>query len=118
MPQDICERTLEHALSSIKLYQSLQEVRDGAAWVIAKQFLRSATAVGANIEEAQAGESRSDFVHKYRIALKEARESSYWLRLLIKSELVRTSQAASLLKETHELIAILTTIINKAKPDR
>ena len=70
------------------------------------------TSVGANIEEAQAGESRADFIHKYRIALKESREVLYWLRLLDKSNLVSSELLIYLLQETDELIATLTSIIN------
>jgi len=60
----------------------LQEKRDGAGWVLGKQYLRAATSIGANIEEAQSGETKADFIHKYGIAQKEAKESHYWLRLL------------------------------------
>jgi four helix bundle protein len=73
---DIEERTLGYALRSVKLYQYLQSKRDGAGWIIGKQFLRSATSIGANVSEAQSGESRADFIHKYAIAQKEARESN------------------------------------------
>jgi four helix bundle protein len=55
----------------------LQERKDGACWILGKQYLRAATSIGANIEEAQAGETRADFIHKYGIAQKEAKESHY-----------------------------------------
>jgi four helix bundle protein len=66
----------------VKVFHAVQDSGDRAGWVLAKQFLRSATSIGANLEEARAAESRADFIHKYRIALKEARESAYWLLLL------------------------------------
>lgn len=113
-PQDIRERTLQYSLRAIKLYQALQEIKDGAGWVIGKQFLRAATSIGAN-EEAQAGETRADFVHKYGIAQKEARESLYWLRLLTLSELIPLERLQSLMKETEELYAVITAIICSAK---
>lgn len=117
-PYDIRERAFEYALEAVKLYQTLQHKKDGAAWVIGKQFLRSATSIGANIEEAQSGESKADFVHKYGIAQKEARESLYWLRLLSAASL-ETSQKIDLMREeTNELIAIITTIILKAKKNK
>ena len=65
---DIRHRTLEYALRAVNLYRALQEGKDGAGWVIGRQFLRAATSVGANVAEAQAAESRADFIHKYSIA--------------------------------------------------
>jgi four helix bundle protein len=102
-------------LRAIKLYQFLQEGKDGAGWILGKQYLRSATSIGANIEEAQSGQSRADFIHKYSIAQKEARESLYWLRLLAESEIVPPNRITSLRQETEELIAVITTIIVRAK---
>ena len=68
IPRDIRERSVQYALRAIKLYQALQRGRDGSGWILGKQFLRAATSIGANVEEAQAGESRGDFIHKYGIA--------------------------------------------------
>ena len=113
--QDIGERSLQYSLRAIKLYQALQEVRDGAGWILAKQYLRAATSIGANVEEAQAGESRADFIHKYGIAQKEARESLYWLRLLALSEIIPPERVRLLMKETEELYAVITAIICNAK---
>ena len=79
------------------------------------QLLRSGTSVGANIEEGQAAQSKADFVSKYSIARKEARETNYWLRLLAESETVSHEQTKELLAECNELIAILTTIIKKVQ---
>lgn len=114
-PWDIRERSFKYALRAIKLYQFLQEGKDGAGWILGKQYLRSATSIGANIEEAQSGQSRADFIHKYSIAQKEARESLYWLRLLAESEIVPPNRITSLMQETEELIAVITTIIVRAK---
>ena len=74
--------------------------------------------VGANIEEAQAAESRADFVHKLGIAQKEARESFFWLRLLAESEIVPKRHLSSLTRETEELIAVITSIIVSTKRKR
>lgn len=112
---DIRERSFSYALCAIKLYQTLQARKDGAGWIIGKQFLRAATSIGANIEEAQSGESRADFIHKYGIAQKEAKESLYWLRLLGSSGIVPEGQLAPVVKETNELISVITAIIVKAK---
>lgn len=113
--QDIRQRAFQYALRAIKLYQHLQDQRDGAGWIIGKQYLRSATSIGANIEEAQASESRADFIHKVGIAQKEARESLYWLRLLADSQIVSDSRLAALTKETEELVAIITAIVVSTK---
>ena len=67
---DICKRSFQYALRAIKLYRFLQKTKDGAAWVLGKQFLKAGTSVGANIQEAQSGETRADFIHKYGIAQK------------------------------------------------
>ena len=79
------------------------------------QLLRSATSIGANIEEAQASHSRSDFAAKYSIACKEARETLYWLRLLTAAGLANPNTAQPLIQEANELVAILTTIVRKVK---
>jgi four helix bundle protein len=115
---DIRERSFEYALRAIKLYQFLQEGKDQAGWIIGKQYLRSATSIGANLEEAKSGESKADFIHKYSIAQKEARESLYWLRILNKSEIVSNQRLLALMNETEEIIAVITTIIVKAKRNK
>jgi four helix bundle protein len=89
--------------------------RPGVARTLSRQLLRSATSVGANVEEGQAGQSRADFVSKYSIAAKEARETHYWLRLLADNDIVPTSNLQDLLDECNQLVAILTTIIKKTK---
>jgi len=110
-PRDIGERTLEYAVRAVRLFRSLLKLKDEAARVIGRQFLRSATLVGANIEEAHFAESRADFIHKFRIARKEARESLYWLRVLVESGIVPRGRLGPLMTETDELIAIVTAII-------
>jgi four helix bundle protein len=112
---DIRKRSFEYALRAIRVYQALQRQKDGAGWLLGKQFLRSATSVGADIAEAQSAESRADFVHKYGIAQKEAKESLYWLRLLEESGLIPNDRLVSIIGETEELIAVITTIVLKAK---
>lgn len=114
-PPDIRARSFAYALRAIRLYQFLQKQRDGAGWVLGKQYLRAATSVGANLEEARAGESRADFVHKLGVAQKEARESLFWLRLMHESRIVSPARLRPLLKETEELIAVITSIIINTK---
>ncbi|TET38910.1 MAG: four helix bundle protein [Planctomycetota bacterium] len=114
-PRDIRKRVFEYSLRAIKLYQSLQEGKDSVGWIISKQYLRSATAIGANMEEAQAGESRKDFIHKCSIALKEGRESLYWLRLLAESGIIAKERITPLIAETEELVAVIAKIIINTK---
>ncbi len=112
---DIRTRSFAYALRAIRLYQFLQKQKDGAGWVLGKQYLRAATSIGANLEEARAGESRADFIHKPGVAQKEARESLFWLRLMLESRIVPQRRLGPLLKETEELIAIITSIIINTK---
>ena len=112
---DIRDRVFNYALEAIKLYQCIVEEKTGSGRILGKQYLRSATSIGANIEEAQSGESKADFIHKFSIAQKEAKESLYWLKLLDKSSLVPENRLISLLQETNEIIAIITSIIKNTK---
>ena len=114
-PREILPRSFDYALRAIELYQYLQRRKDGAGWILGKQYPRAATSIGANIEEAQAGESRADFIHKLGIAQKEARESRYWLHLLAESGIVGREKLQPLRRETEELIGIITAIIVSAK---
>jgi four helix bundle protein len=115
MRREIQDRAMAYAIRSVKLYQHLQRKREGAAWVLGKQYLRAATSIGANLVEAESGESRRDFIHKCSIAQKEARECTYWLTLLLKAGLASEAQLAGLIDETNQLTAILTRIIVNAK---
>ncbi len=114
-PVDICERLLAYAPRAIKLYRYLQVRKDGAGRVIGKQYLRAACSIGANVEEAQSAESRADFIHKPSIAQKEARESTYWLKLLSESQIVKKEKLEPLIQETKELLAVITAIIVSTK---
>ena len=117
-PRGIEERSFEYALRAIKLYRFLQEGKDSTGWILGKQYLRSATSVGANIAEAQSGQSTADFIHKLTISQKEARESSYWLRLMAQSGLVPHERIQPLIQETDEIITIITTIIRNTKQNK
>ncbi len=114
---DITERTFNFALRVIKLCQFLNEKYSSEKSILAKQLLRSGTSIGANVEEAQSGQSRSDFVHKMSIALKEARETNYWLRLLEVGELVQKEKLSEIVKESEEIKRILAAIIVSSKND-
>ncbi len=82
---------------------------------MARQILRSGTSIGANLEEATAGQSRADFISKCNIALKEARETHYWLRLFTETKVVSAERLNGLLTESNELVAILTTIVKNTR---
>lgn len=80
---DIRERTFQYALSAVKLYEGVRRTRNGGGEILCRQFLRSATSIGANVEEGQHAENKPDFVHKTMgIAREEARESVYWFGLI------------------------------------
>jgi four helix bundle protein len=113
--KNIRKRSFEYTLRAVKLYQFLQEQRKGAGWILGKQYLRAAGSIGANVEESQAAESRADFIHKLGIAQKEARESVYWLRVLSASELVPQERIEPLMRETEELLNVISSIILNTK---
>lgn len=107
----IQRRSFEFALLMIDLYKRLALEHE---YTLSKQLLRSGTSIGANVEEAIAGQSRSDFISKMSIARKEARETKYWLRLLQASQLVAIDLSHEL-AQADELLNILTAIIKSTK---
>ena len=110
---DLEERLLKYSVGIIDLVDRLPGTRSGSH--VAGQLLRSGTSPLPNHGEAQAAESRNDFIHKMRICLKELREARRWLRLIHRSPRMKnTSQASSLIEETEELIKIFFTSIRTA----
>jgi len=103
----IVTKTFNFSKEIIKLYIHLKKDK---VFELASQLFRSATSIGANVEEAQAAQSKKDFISKMSIAAKEARETRYWLRLLDESDLT-IKDIKHLLKEIEEIINILTKII-------
>lgn len=103
----ILDKSFDFAILIIALYK---ELINNNEYVISKQLLRSATSIWANIEESLAGQSKKDFIHKMNIALKEARETRYWLNLLNKSQLIKID-FNKYLEEIESIINILTKII-------
>jgi len=116
-PRDICERTFEFSVCIVNLCTRLDD-KPGPGRTLGKQLLRSGTSIGANVEEAQGGQSRADFISKYAIARKEAREAHYGLRLLAATGLETETELVPLIQECGELKAILTAIIKKAQSNR
>ena len=107
----IADKTFSFALKIISLYKELSSNKK--EYVLSKQILRSGTSIGANVSEATEAQSKADFVHKLSIALKEARETEYWIRLLIGAEYI--SPATPLKEDINEIIRILTAIIKTSK---
>jgi four helix bundle protein len=101
------------ALRIIKLYQLLSKEKQ--EYVISKQVLRSGTAIGALIREAECAESKPDFIHKLAISNKEANETHYWIMLLRDSHLIEAKLANSFLIDCEELQKILNSSIKTAK---
>ena len=106
-PNLIVDKTFNFSKEIIKLYIDLKKDK---IFELASQLFRSGTSIGANVEEAQAAQSKRDFTHKMSLAAKEARETRYWLRLLNETEL-SGNEVKHLLKEIEEIINILTKII-------
>ena len=111
--RDLGDRLLGYGARIIRLVESLPNTVVGRR--VADQLLRSGTSVGANYEEAQGAESKDDFVHKLQIALKELRESNYWLRLLVKSGKISAAQMDDLLDESNQLRATLSKSVATVK---
>ena len=109
----IVKKSYDFALRIIKLSQFL--VKDKKEFVLSKQILRSGTSIGANIEEAVGGQSKKDFLNKMSIAYKEARETSYWLRLLKDSNILSEKHFSSIYQDLEEIIKILTKIQKTTK---
>ena len=112
--KDIKDRTFESAVRIVKLCQHLDKT-PGACRTLSGQLLKAGTSVGANVEEAQAGQSRPDFISKNSIALKEARESHYWLRILIAADIMPEKTLAELRDEAEEIKLILGSIVVRTK---
>ena len=112
----LLDKSIAFAARIIKLHQHL--VKNKRESVISKQIVRSGTSIGANISEANYGQSKADFVSKMHIALKEAAETEYWIRLLNMSEYIDDKISSSLLDDCLEIKRILIASINTAKENK
>jgi four helix bundle protein len=112
--RDLPQRSFEFSRRVVNVCEML-DTSGGIRRTMANQLLRCSTSVGANIEEGQASQSKANFISKYSIACKEARESHYWLRLLVATAIVPEPRLHDLIEEANQLIAILTSIIRKTK---
>ena len=109
----INQKSVTFALRIIKAFQFKKKKK--GEYVMSKQLLRSGTAIGASIREAEFAESRKDFIHKLHISLKEANETNYWLILLHESDYINDATFQSIQTDCTELIKLLTSIIKSSK---
>jgi four helix bundle protein len=109
----ISERMLEFAASVVRFVSGIPQNQINRH--ICLQLFRSASSIGANYEEARAAESRQDFGHKLQVSLKEARESQYWLRLMLKANISIAENTHQLLSENRQLCDILAKSIKSLK---
>ena len=113
MEQSVLNKSFHFAVRIVKLCNYLQEEKK--AYVLSKQLLRCGTSIGANIEESQQAQSRADFLSKMSIALKEAVETNYWLRLLHSTDYLSEKEFQSIITDCRELERLLTAIIKSTK---
>ena len=118
MSQDsvILSKSLQFAARIVKLYQYLTKEKHET--VISKQIIRSGTSIGANANEAIYGVSKSDFIAKLQISLKETAETEYWLRLLVMSEYLSEPEGQSMIADCLEIKRILVSTLKTAKENR
>ena len=107
------DKSYAFALRVVKLYKYLTTEQN--EYVLSKQILRSGTAIGAMVREAEFGESRPDFAHKLNIALKEANETDYWLTLLKDGDYITEKMYNSLAPDIQELLRLLVSIVKTVK---
>jgi TIGR02436 family protein len=106
------EKSFDFAVRIVSLYRYLCD--DKREYILSKQLLRSGTSIGANVSEAQHGQSKADFASKMNIALKEANETLYWLKLLHKTDYITDNQFSSIEKDIKDIKNILIAICKKS----
>ena len=107
------DKSFDFAVRIINLYKYL--TKDKNEHILSKQLLRSGTSIGANVTESQQAQSMADFLSKINIALKEAVETKYWLKLLYKTDYITTVQFDSVESDLREVIGLLTAICKTTK---
>ena len=113
MKQTIQIKSFQFAVRIVNLCRYLQTEEN--EYILSKQLLRSGTSIGANVAESQQAQSRPDFISKLNIALKEASETDYWLRLMHETKYLSQKQFESMITDCSELERLLTSIIKTAK---
>ena len=112
----LIDKSIAFASRIIKLHQYL--IKTKKETIISKQIVRSGTSIGANINEANYGQSKADFISKMHIALKETAETEYWIKLLTMSEYITGDMGSSLLSDCLEIKRVLIASINTAKENK
>lgn len=110
----IVEKSFAFAIRIVKFYQVFNK-KDYSISPLLKQLLRSGTSIGANISEAQSAFTKKDFINKFGIALKESRETEYWLKLLKESDIISEKEFTSIYKDCEEISRLITSIIKSSK---
>src|SRR5205085_4618624 len=113
---DLSERLLDFAVRVGKVVDALPNTKLGSH--VARQFVRCGTSAGPNYEEACAAESRADFAHKLSIVLKELRESRFWVRLIVRAELLSAQKMSGMLDEVEQLCNIVGKSVATVKKKR
>lgn len=113
MDNVIENKSFQFAIRIVRLYKFLCEEKK--EYILSKQLLRAGTSIGANVTEFQQAQSKPDFVSKISIALKEASETKYWIKLLGATEYLSENQTKSILDDCVEIEKILVTILKSAK---
>ncbi len=113
MSRVVQEKSMAFAVRIVKLSKYLMEEKQ--EYVLSKQVLRSGTSIGANIAEAQNGQSKADFTAKMSISLAEATETAYWLELLVKTGYITEKQYESINNDCQELLKLLITIVKSMR---
>ena len=116
MKSKVEEKSFLFSVRIVKLCKYLQSEKK--EFILSKQLLRSGTSIGANVVESQQAQSRADFISKLSIALKEAAETNYWLRLLQATDYLSESEFSSILKDCREVEKMLTSIIKTSRESK
>ena len=111
--KSIYDKSFDFAFRVVNLYKFL--VQRKHEYILSKQIIRSGTSIGANVSEARHAQSRPDFISKMTIALKDADETHYWIRLLFKSGYLSVPQFQSILSDCNEIISMLSAIVKTSK---
>ena len=110
---DLLDRTFRFSLAILEIMDRLPSNNKG--WIVTRQLVRSGTSVGANVAEADHAHTTAEFARCCNIALKEAAEADYWLRLCRESGLIASDQLAHMLDESDEIIRVLSAIVRKTQ---
>ena len=111
-PNVVKDKSFEFACNEVDAYKRLADRKE---YVLSKQLLRAGTSIGSNVREAEHAQSRSDFVNKLSIALKEANETEYWLDLLRAGNYLEDEEFKALKNQIQELLRLLISILNTTK---